>query len=1362
MLPLAAPLRVSAIRHPGGRRIGMPRDARGAAAMSRWLVPMVREKRFVAALLLAVLAAAATLGAQGPVLAHAPPPTPSLRVDDVALSTLFDRRSGLPASAVFSLIQDARGRLLIGTEQGAFWFDGERWNREDVARHTPKTLVRAIREAPDGSTWFVQKSTILRQKAGRWDVLDAKAKAGIDRIYSLALTRALDGTLTPVIGASDGLFRLTADDRIERIASPPGFAANAAMVATEEPGSRTSALWVASLGSGVARFTNGTWRVWKGADGLDPIVDYVRATPEGDSAQAIAATASGAFLLTRDRWRRVGPAVSVSRVLRVRIGNRYETWIGSNTGELFRSTDDVTWTTIADESRLKGSRTQILEAFDQGFSAPTVFAGFRSGALVRFRIGAAGRVVPTAVLAGRPITAIAPSRDGLSLWMWALGAGPVRSPDFALPRNMPESLRKALNSPFLLLASSRDPRTELLVAGRSGLYRLRGERWSLDVAVRQPDSSVALINGVTPDGTVAPVLVTRRGGFVENADGTFGPWVGFPAGTRLLVLDTTGTASTLLRVDEDGALTRFADGRWTPVVDGTRLQDETVTSLATSTLRSGERVAWIGTSRGVQALRMSGGPPKWRLLDAQSHAALRDDIVRAVHALPTGRLAVATPGGVAVLAPGRAFDDSIGTTAQFTDADGLPHPATFGIGPDDASGRLWLMTELGAGYVGLSGLVADSAVSPTLGLSLRRVSGQPVADSASVPHEANSFIADLAFVTNHREDESRFRFELDGAALQSEGWSDQRSATLLALAPGRHELRAWAMDWRGRVAGPVRRTLIVNPPWWETPIAYFVYAVLAIGIWYTVSELRVRVVRQRSEIAVATASRLASSEEQFRALFDDGIDAQLLVHDAQVRRANLAAQALLGASNDALVQRRIDAILPDWRPRDGDPSTDAVSVHAQLEDGTRIPVEVRRRIIPIEPDAVDHLTIRDLRLQLQQAEAHRSLEHQLRESQRLESLGTLAGGMAHDFNNVLTVIQANAELALISESSLEVGTALQQLLAASARARDIVRQILTFGRRAASQRTPVSLSAILAELLPMLRATIPSTVRITLREAAADAWVLGDPTQIHQMLLNLCTNAEHAMRRRGGDLAIETAWVEPTSATPDRRVMLRVTDTGRGMDSAVLARVFDPFFTTKPVGEGTGLGLSVLHGIVGSHGGTVDVRSEVDVGTTFEVRLPSIDRPAAAVHPTTGATDALVSASAVESVEGMRSAPLVLLVDDEPAVATAVQRLLLRAGFDAEIAPDGEAAIARLRRAPPVALVISDQTMPGMTGDQLAEHVRAFLPELPFVIATGYSQLLTEERVAALRISAVLQKPFAAATLFEVARSAIASGRSVS
>ena len=392
-------------------------------------------------------------------------------------------------------------------------------------------------------------------------------------------------------------------------------------------------------------------------------------------------------------------------------------------------------------------------------------------------------------------------------------------------------------------------------------------------------------------------------------------------------------------------------------------------------------------------------------------------------------------------------------------------------------------------------------------------------------------------------------------------------------------------------------------------------------------------------------------------------------------------------------------------------------------------------------------------------------QSQVREAQKLESLGTLAGGVAHDFNNLLGVIRGNAELARESlDDRDEVADHLAAVLDASERARDLVRQILTFSRRTTPHEHIVDLGHVVRTLVPMLRSLIPRTVQLDVMGGDDVYAIRGDVTQLQQLLFNLCSNAEYAMRpTNGGVLEIRLDIIlspDDMPADSGRVVRMRVRDTGVGMPADVRDRVFEPFFTTKPTGEGTGLGLSVLHGIVASHGGRVRVESTPGEGTTFDVVLPLIAEglgatPGPTGHATPHGTHAVSRGSlagnapnANGSERDVLMGARIMLVDDEPAVARVVERALTRLGCRVRAFSDPGEALAALALAPTETdLVLTDQTMPGMTGDVLTEGVHRLCPGLPVVIVTGYSYRLTPERLAAIGAAAILQKPVPLAVL---------------
>ncbi len=371
----------------------------------------------------------------------------------------------------------------------------------------------------------------------------------------------------------------------------------------------------------------------------------------------------------------------------------------------------------------------------------------------------------------------------------------------------------------------------------------------------------------------------------------------------------------------------------------------------------------------------------------------------------------------------------------------------------------------------------------------------------------------------------------------------------------------------------------------------------------------------------------------------------------------------------------------------------------------------------------------------------KQLEQRLAQAQRLEALGTLAGGIAHDFNNILAAVVGHAELALM-ESGLQgrTRTHLDRILEASLRAGDVVRQILAFSRHSTAERRPVRVTAVVREALALLRASIPSTVEIRTRPDEDCGTVYADPTEIHQVLMNLCTNAQYALRDTGG--VLEVTLDCPDGLAPDLGPVVRLTvrDTGPGIAEDVLQRVFEPYFTTKPVGEGSGLGLAVVHGIVTELGGRISVTSRPGQGTAFEVLLPRTAGPEGRDRGR-------------EPVGGTER---ILLVDDEPQVLEVERSLLESLGYRVTAVDRCTAALELFRAAPDgFDLVLTDQTVPEMTGLELAREVLKIRPGQPVLLCTGHSDRVDEERVRAAGIRALLMKPFGTRVLAETVRAAL-------
>jgi PAS domain S-box-containing protein len=366
------------------------------------------------------------------------------------------------------------------------------------------------------------------------------------------------------------------------------------------------------------------------------------------------------------------------------------------------------------------------------------------------------------------------------------------------------------------------------------------------------------------------------------------------------------------------------------------------------------------------------------------------------------------------------------------------------------------------------------------------------------------------------------------------------------------------------------------------------------------------------------------------------------------------------------------------------------------------------------------------------------LETQVRQSHKLHALGALAGGIAHDFNNMLAAILGYTEL-LMDDVPRESLTwhRLQRVLTAGERAKDLVRQILTVSRQQEQERRPVQLRLLAEEILKLLRASLPVTIAIHQHLDPHVGTVLADPTQIYQVLMNLCINAEHAMRLSGGVLEVgldDVDVTEPMPITdgtlmPGPYVRLTVRDTGHGIPDEILDRIFEPFFTTKVPDEGTGMGLTVVQGIMRNHDGAIHVTSLPDQGSTFTLYFPHFHKPMETSEP------------AAEPVLG--GMECVLFVDDEEPIARLGCMMLERLGYKAMFTTSGAEALALFRAAPErFDLVITDHTMPGMTGAALAQDLRRLRPDLPVILCSGFSHTMNADKAQALGLDAFLLKPF--------------------
>ncbi len=516
------------------------------------------------------------------------------------------------------------------------------------------------------------------------------------------------------------------------------------------------------------------------------------------------------------------------------------------------------------------------------------------------------------------------------------------------------------------------------------------------------------------------------------------------------------------------------------------------------------------------------------------------------------------------------------------------------------------------------------------------------------------------------------------------------------------------------------------------------------------------------------ADRIERSERKFRELAECSLDGYLRLNgQGVIMETNSSFRQMVGYDADELAGLVLDRlVVEEFRQRDADmrrlldeqDHTPLYEVQYRAKDGASVHVEVRfyrSRAVPPEEGTVWGI-VRDIGERKRAAQEKADLTRRLQQAQKLEAIGTMAAGIAHDFNNILTAILGFAELA--REDIPVQGTAsrdLEQVIHAAERARELVAQILTFCREDEQTKRPVVLQPLVKESLKLLRASIPPTIRLEENMVAPGVRVEADPTKIHQLVMNLCTNAYHAMKKEGGVLSVSLRRVDLDAEAgrhlglaPGPYLRLRVGDTGCGIEDHLLERIFDPYFTTKEPGEGTGLGLAVVHGIVTDAGGAIDVKSEVGRGSTFDVYLPVMEME-----------------DSGETAEDVLRLPLplgrerVLVVDDEEPIVDLVTKHLLPLGYRVEGCTSTAAALDLLPR-DRFDLVIVDLLMPEMNGLRFIERVHLSQPQLPAILMTGLGGAVAPVGLGERGCAALLVKPFSQRQLATLVRQVLDRYRS--
>ncbi|MBU1707968.1 PAS domain S-box protein [bacterium] len=521
-------------------------------------------------------------------------------------------------------------------------------------------------------------------------------------------------------------------------------------------------------------------------------------------------------------------------------------------------------------------------------------------------------------------------------------------------------------------------------------------------------------------------------------------------------------------------------------------------------------------------------------------------------------------------------------------------------------------------------------------------------------------------------------------------------------------------------------------------------------------QIAIAIHRKRSEQA------LRESEAQYRSLIENSNDAIYLLTEGKFEIINRKFAELFGVTPEEvrapefnfmqMVAPKSQALIKERsRMADrGETPPPRYEFTALRKDGKEIDLEASISRILYQGKRATQGIIRDITMR-------KKMEAQLRQAQKMEAIGTLAGGIAHDFNNILTAILGYAEMAKndVTEGGIASGS-LDEVLNAGYRAKELVKQILAFSRQTEQERKPIDICPIVKEALKLLRASLPSTIQISQDIDSRSGTILADPTQIHQVIMNLCTNSYHAMREKGGILEVKMNSVDIdvdfVKSYPNLHegtyLQLTVADSGCGMDSATLERIFEPFYTTKNVGEGTGMGLATVHGIITSYGGAITVYSEIDKGSTFHIYLPRLEKR--------------VSVNRPEMSEILFGNERILFVDDEKQIVDMGKKMLEHLGYHVTIRTSSLEALEAFRAKPDTFdLVITDQTMPNMTGIEFAKEVMSIRPDIPIILATGFSETATEEQIQKVGIREYIMKPFVSRELGNVIRRALEGNKEI-
>ena len=1310
---------------------------------------------------------------------------------------------GLPVNTVNDVTQTDDGYLWLATYDGLVRFDGIDFTvyRSGDYEGFPSSRITDLHAFGDGLWFFTESGHLVRFKDAQFRVLNSPERYG----RTVAIHKAPDGT--PWIGTEKGAFRYV-DGRFERFA-PETLSAQVESFLHARDGSlwvgtRTQGIYrrlpdgrwsrpsidVSPGRQGVYRLIEDpSGSVWIGQypnvlrwrDGTFEAFPYQGPKPASlyglipvDGARPLLGTSNGMYRFQDGQWVRIDAlgeikrsrsfyAMRTSRVHDLlntgnalyRLESGYERiyrtqdaviesafqdkegnlWLGTNTAGLIRLQRSPV-TVFGTPEGLPGDNIYPVEQDADG----RIWIGTLGGGLAVYQDGTFQSVVPRQ--GNQPLTNIWALHDGPS-GFWVGGARLCRFDAGRCYGSIPPLPRLTR-----IRAIHEDRSGRLWVGAESGLYR-------------QPDASdpTAPWEIFTPQNSALPHQFVRV--IRETADGAL--WFG-----------TNG-----------GGIARYVDGAFVSLTKDEGLPSNLVREIH----RDSSGVYWIGTEdNGLARVALPDHAPDSASVRAALARAstthistddgLFDDVIHRIIERD-GRMWMSTNRGLfwvrkrqlnAFAQGERAGVQSVSYTTRSgmrsREANGGMQPA--GIEAED--GRLWFPTQQGVVVIDPDEVYRGTGTAPPVRIERLVVDGRPIrpdtAAALTLPPGVEEISIDYTALDYSDPQNVRFRYRLDG--LRS-GWSQagaRRTAYFTNLAPGEHRFavsaRRASSAWS---TTPASLTFRVEPHFYQTAWFYAMCVLLFVLGGYGFIRYRIhahrrradqldRIVAERTQQLREEQQALRESEARFRAMFEDAAPGiAVLDQEQQVLAVNPALERILGSNASQVLGTRFDALLmPDATFEDVDDFGAVLAGRRQSvlreyrfqgADGTAVWGQTSVSRLPAQGDRGDRLLVFVV-----DVTRRKQLEERLRQSQRLETVGTLTGGIAHEFNNVLHTARAYLEMALDAPDASS-WTFVERASSNLERASDLVEQLLTFTQQEAKTlEERVDVGAVVRDAVDLTRPALPDNV--TARVDTADGAIIrGDGSKIQQVAVNLVTNAGQAMGGQN-DPAVLDVSVRRVSVDADLSslhvdlaegsyVCLTVSDTGPGMNEEMQKTIFDPFFSTKDVGKGTGLGLAVVHGIVSAHDGTVVVHSREGLGTSFVVYLPACSDPE--VDPD-ASTDAQALSFSPPPTNGS-SRKRVLLVDGNAPRRAATRSRLRRLGCTVTACGDADAARSALADAPSgsIDLVITGFDLPDTDGLAFTRSLRGQGYEGALVIASVYGAHVTEDNVRATGADAVLHRP---------------------